>query len=162
MRLASTLKMASASSDPTSVQDGELYFNSSNKTIRMSESGSWFDLINSENLEFSFAKNVNNITNISASYAYLILSSQQNSILLADSASSMTFVVPNNSTENIEIGTTIKVVRSNVGTVEFTGESGVTINIPNSNYLTAQWTAVDLIKLYENEWLLGGEFPDIY
>lgn len=162
MRLVSTLKMASLASDPGVQEDGEVYFNTVENTVRMSTSGSWVNLINENNLELSFAKTVTNITDSSASFSYLILSSDQNSVLLADSASSVNFVVPNNSTEEIEVGTSIKVVRSGVGSVQFTEESGVTLNAADSNYLTAQWTSIDLIKIGTDEWFIGGEFPDIY
>lgn len=162
MRLVSTLKMASLSSDPGIFNDGELYFNTINNTVRLSYSGSWVDLVNTDILELSFARDVNNITGGTASYSYLILDSQQNAILLANSASTVNFVVPNNSTESIDIGSSIKVVRSGVGGVQFTPEAGVTLNIADSNYLTAQWTSAELIKIGTNEWFLEGEFPDIY
>jgi len=162
MRLVSTLKMASLSSDPGIFNDGELYFNTINNTVRLSYSGSWVDLVNTDTLELSFARDVNNITGGTASYSYLILDSQQNAILLANSASTVNFVVPNNSTESIDIGSSIKVVRSGVGGVQFTPEAGVTLNIADSNYLTAQWTSAELIKIGTNEWFLEGEFPDIY
>lgn len=162
MRLVSTLKMASLSSDPGSFNDGEMYFNTNDNTVRLSYSGSWVNLINSSNLEVSFARDVNSITGATASYSYLILDSQQNSILLANSSSTVNFVVPNNSTEPIDIGSSIKVVRSGVGGVQFTPESGVTLHIPDSNYLTAQWTSADLIKIGADEWFLEAEYPDIY
>ena len=162
MRLVSTLKMASLSSDPGIFNDGELYFNTINNTVRLSYSGSWVDLVNTDTLELSFARDVNNITGGTASYSYLILDSQQNSILLANSASTVNFVVPNNSTESIDVGSSIKVVRSGVGGVQFTPEAGVTLNIADSNYLTAQWTSAELIKIGTDEWFLEGEFPDIY
>ena len=162
MRLVSTLKMASLSSDPGIFNDGELYFNTINNTVRLSYSGSWVDLVNTDTLELSFARDINNITGGTASYSYLILDSQQNSILLANSASTVNFVVPNNSTEFIDVGSSIKVVRSGVGGVQFTPEAGVTLNIADSNYLTAQWTSAELIKIGTNEWFLEGEVPDIY
>lgn len=162
MRLVSTLKMASLSSDPNIFNDGELYFNTADNTVRLSYSGSWVNLIDAANLEISFVKDVNSITGGTASYSYLILDSQQNSILLANSASTVNFVVPSNSTEPIDVGSSIKVVRSGLGHVQFTPEAGVTIHIPDSNYLTAQWTSADLVKIGINEWFLEGEFPDIY
>lgn len=162
MRLVSTLKMVTLPSDPNIFDDGEFYFNTVNNTVRMSYSGSWVDLINQENLETSFIRDVNLISNESSSFSYMILSSEQNSILLANSASSLSFIIPNDSTEKIDIGSSIKVVRSGPGSVEFNLESGVTLNTADSNYLTAQWTSADLIKIGENEWFLDGEFPDIY
>ena len=162
MRLVSTLKMASIASDPGVFNNGELYFNTSNNAVRISHSGSWFNMIDTENLELSFSRDVNSITGPTASYSYLILGSQQNSILLANSASSVTFVIPNNITEQIDTGSMIKVVRSGAGSVQFTPEVGVTFNVANSNYLTARWTSAELVKIGTNEWFLDAEFPDIY
>ena len=162
MRLVSTLKMANLASDPGIFNDGELYFNNINNTVRLSYSGSWVDLINTLNIQVNLSRDVNSITAGTASYSYLILNSEQNSILLANSASLVNFIVPNNSTENIDVGSSIKVVRSGIGSVQFTPESGVTLHIADSNYLTAQWTSADLIKIGTNEWFLDGEFPDIY
>jgi hypothetical protein len=90
------------------------------------------------------------------------MSSEQNSILLVNSASATTVIIPNSSTEEIEVGSSIKVARVGSGTVEFTEESGVTLRTADSNYLTARWTTVELIKIDTDEWLLDGEFPDIY
>ena len=162
MRLVSTLKMVNLSSDPQIFDDGEFYFNTAANTVKMSYSGSWVNLINQDNLETSFVRDVNLITDPSDSFSYLILSSEQNSILLANSASSVSFIVPNNNTEAIDVGSAIKVVRSGPGSVDFTPEAGVTLNIADPNYLTAQWTSADLIKIDTNEWFLDGEFPDIY
>ena len=162
MRLVSTLKMVNLSSDPQIFNNGEFYFNTVANTVKMSYSGSWVNLINQDNLETSFVRDVNLITNLSASFSYLILSSEQNSILLANSASSVSFVIPNNNTESIDIGSSIKVVRSGAGSVNFTPEAGVTLNIADPKYLTARWTSADLIKINTNEWFLDGEFPNIY
>lgn len=103
MRLVSTLKMASLSSDPGIFNDGEMYFNTNNNTIRLSYSGSWVNLIDAYNLEISFVRDINSITGVTASYSYLILDSQQNSILLADSASTVNFVVPNTDTSQLTL-----------------------------------------------------------
>jgi predicted thioredoxin/glutaredoxin len=162
VRLVSTLKIINLSSDPEIFEDGEVYFNDSDNTIRMAYSGSWVTLINENNLELSYARKIDSITDSSASFSYMILNSDQNSILLANSASSVTIIIPNNSTENIEIGSSIKIVRSGEGSVQFTEESGVTLNAADSNYLTAQWTSIELVKVDTNNWFIDGEFPDIY
>jgi len=159
MRLASTLKMVSLSSDPAIFNDGEVYFNTVAKTVRLASNGAWINMINTTNLETSFLREVSSITD---GGSYMIVSSEQNSILLVDSASATTIIIPNNSTEEIEVGSSIKVARVGSGTVEFTEEAGVTLRTADSNYLTARWTTVELIKIATDEWLLDGEYPDIY
>lgn len=162
MRLVSTIKMVNLGSDPSVFEDGEVYFNTNDKTVRMSYSGSWVNLINDKNLELSFSRKVESISDSTASFSYLILSSDQGSILLANSASLVNIVIPNNDTENIEVGSSIKIVRSGEGSVQFTEESGVNLHLADLNYLTAQWTSAELFKIDTNEWFLDGEFPDIY
>jgi len=159
MRLASTLKVVSLESDPGTFDDGEIYFNTVEKTIRLASDGQWINLVNTDNLESSYLREVSTIT---TDGSYMLISSEQNSVLLINSASAATIIVPNNSTEEIEVGSSIKIVRVGAGTVEFTEEAGVTIRLADSNYLTAQWTSVELLKIAENEWLVDGEFPDIY
>lgn len=162
MRLVSTIKMVNLSADPEIFEDGEVYFNTSENSVRMAYSGSWVNLINEDNLELSFAKAVDEITGETASFSYMLLASEQNSILLANSSSAVSVVIPHNDTAAIDIGSSIKVVRSGAGEVQFNVESGVTLRTADANYLTAQWTSADLIKIDTNEWLLDGEFPDIY
>jgi len=159
MRLVSTLKMASLASDPQIFNDGEVYFNTVEKTVRLASDGAWINMINTTNLETSFLREVSSIT---TGGSYMIMSSEQNSILLVNSASATTLIVPNNSTEEIEVGSSIKVARAGSGTVQFTEESGVALRQADSNYLTAQWTSLELIKIATNEWLVAGEFPNIY
>lgn len=162
MKLASTLKLVKLTSDPENLEDGELYFNSSDNSLRASNSGSWVNLIDTQNIDVKSSKTVSTISSESASFSYLIVENDTNSILLAESESSINFIVPLDSTYEIPVGTTIKVVRSGEGEVQFTGENGVTINSPSEIYLTAQWSDIDLIKVGTNSWILSGEFPDVY
>jgi len=162
MKLVSTLKLVKLDSDPSSVEEGELYFNSSENRFKVGTSGSWVNIIDTNNYNITSSRSVSTISNGSSSFSYAVLYEDSNSILLADSASSVNFIVPSNETYEIPVGSSIKVVRSGEGSVEFTGESGVTINSPSDIYLTAQWSDIDLIKVDTDTWILSGEFPDIY
>lgn len=162
MRLATTLKVINLPSDPASTESGQVYFNTQDNSFKVSTSGSWFSLLDVNNFDIKSARTVNNISSSAAYFSYTILNDDSNSILLADSESISNFIVPLNSTYEIPVGTSIKVVRSGEGEVQFTGESGVTINSPSEIYLTAQWSDIDLIKVGTNSWILSGEFPDVY
>ena len=59
MRLVSTLKMASLASDPQIFNDGEVYFNTVEKTVRLASDGAWINMINTTNLETSFLREAN-------------------------------------------------------------------------------------------------------
>lgn len=162
MRLATTLKVVNLPSDPASTESGQIYFNTQDNSFKVSTSGSWFSLLDVNNFDIQSAKTVTEISSSAAYFSYTIVENDSNSILMSESASISNFIVPSNSTYEIPIGTTIKVVRSGEGEVQFTGESGVTINSPSDIYLTAQWSDIDLIKVGTNSWILSGEFPDIY
>ena len=162
MRLASTLKVVNLPSDPVSTESGQLYFNTQDNSFRVSSSGSWYNVLDANNFDIESSKTVTDVSSSAAYFSYTIVEDDRNSILLADSASISNFIVPLNSTYEIPIGISIKVVRSGEGAVQFTGEAGVTINSPSEIYLTAQWSDIDLIKIGTNSWILSGEFPDIY
>lgn len=162
MRLASTIKVLNLSSDPSSTENGQLYFNTQDLSFKVSNSGSWFNVLDTSNFDIKSAKTVTDVSSSAAYLSYTIVEDDVNSILLADSASISNFIVPLNSTYEIPVGISIKVVRSGEGEVQFTGENGVTINSPSDIYLTAQWSDIDLIKIGTNSWVLSGEFPDIY
>lgn len=162
MRLASTLKTVSLTSDPGYIEDGAIYFNSVEQCLKLSYQGTWVKLINELNLEISYLKEIDLLPIDEPASTWVILSSQQNAIILANSASSLSLVVPNNLSEHIDIGSIITVVRSGPGTVSFIPEDGVTLRSPDENYLTSQWKTIDLIKINTDEWVLDGEFPDIY
>lgn len=162
MKLASTLKMVSLTTDPEYIEDGAVYFNPVEQCVKLSYNGQWIKLIDELNLELSFLRDVKTIPTVGASFTWTLLSSEQNAILLANSASGMSLVIPNNNTENIEIGSSIKVVRSGPGSVTFDTETGVTLQKADDVYLTSEWTTIDLIKIDTNQWVLDGEFPDIY
>lgn len=162
MKFTSTIKIVNLSSDPEIFEDGELYFNTTTNKIRLAYGGLWSNLVDEDNLELSFAKRVLDVDDLLQGFSYIILSEDQNSILLTTSASHVNFIVPNNSTHYIDVGTTIKVVRGGPGSVDFIEESGVIIEKADQNYLTSEWATMDLIKINTNQWLLDGSYPDIY
>jgi hypothetical protein len=162
MKLVSTLKIVSLESDPEIFEDGELYFNTTTNQIRVSYDGLWSNIVDDEKLELSFARRVAETGDLQENFSYFIVSADQNSVLLANSASPVNFIIPNNFTRYIDIGTSIKVVRGGSGSVNFIEESGVTLRRPDSIFLNSTWDSVDLLKINTNEWLLEGNFPDLY
>ena len=162
MKLVTTLKIVNLPLDPVLFEDGEIYFNSETNRIRVSYDGLWSDLIDGDNLELSFARRVSGIEDLEQNGSYLIVSADQNAILLSTSASHVNFIIPSNSTQYIDIGTSIKVVRAGSGSVDFSEEYGVVLRKADENYLNSTWTSLELIKINTNEWLLDGEFPDLY
>jgi hypothetical protein len=154
--------MVNLTSDPEVFEDGEIYFNTVSNKVRLSYEGLWSNLVDDENLEISFARRVTEIEDLEQNFSYLIVSLDQNSILISNSASPVDFIIPNNSTYPIDIGTSIKVIKGGQGRVDFTEESGVTLRKPDENYLNSMWQSLELIKINTNEWILEGNFPDLY
>ena len=162
MKLVTTIKIVNLESDPEIFEDGEMYFNTVTNKIRLAYDGLWSNLVDEENLELSFARRVTEIEDLEEDFSYIIVSADQNTILITNSASHVSFIVPNDLSHYIDIGTSIKVVRGGEGSVDFVEEDGVTIQKADNNYLTSRWTTMDLIKINTNQWILDGEYPDIY
>lgn len=75
----------------------------------------------------------------------------------AESASTITFTVPNDSSVNFAVGSSIQFFRYGAGAVAFTPASGVTLNPTSPRSIRAQWSAGVLVKMAANEWLLTGD-----
>jgi ABC-type antimicrobial peptide transport system ATPase subunit len=162
MKLVTTIKILNLDNDPEVFEDGELYFNKNTNKIRLSYDGLWSNLVDDENLELLFARRVTEVKDLEQNFSYIITTQDQNSVLISNSASHVDFIIPNNSTYSIDIGTSIKVVRGNIGEINFIEESGVVLRTPDENYLNSVWNTIDLLKINTNEWILEGEFPDLY
>lgn len=78
--------------------------------------------------------------------------------LVMNSSSSMSLVIPAESTYNFTIGQTFVILQKGTGAVTVSGAVGVTLN-SKSGYVTTsgQYSEARLIKIASNEWLLSGD-----
>ena len=102
---------------------------------------------------------VPSITTIAAQTASYTLSSlaERDRTITMSSASPMTFTVPNDSTLNFPVGTSIDIIQIGAGQVTFAGASGVTINTSTGLKLRTTWAAATLFKIAANTWVVYGD-----
>ncbi len=67
------------------------------------------------------------------------------------------FIVPNNTSDPVPIGSRVDIVQVGAGQVTVSPESGVTINATPGRKLRAQYSFATLIKTGPNVWLLVGD-----
>jgi hypothetical protein len=98
-------------------------------------------------------------TQISAKTADYTLSAltERDSLIEINSASAVTVTVPQDSTLNYPIGTSIDILRVGAGAVTVAAGSGVTLNYTPGNKLRAQWSGATLFKRAANTWVVYGD-----
>jgi hypothetical protein len=101
-----------------------------------------------------FQRTVGNVTTT----PYTILSTDAGKALVMNSSSSMSLVVPAESTYNFVIGQTFVIIQKGTGAITVSGASGVAIRSKSGNTITnGQYSEARLIKIAANEWLLSGD-----
>lgn len=83
--------------------------------------------------------------------------SQSQGIVNATSASAMTITVPTFATVAFPIGTMITVIQGGAGQVSAAASAGVTINNSSSLSTRTQYSAITLINMAQDVWLLTGD-----
>lgn len=99
-------------------------------------------------------------TSVSSKTAsYLILASDENSLIQITSASATTVTVPTDATTNFSIGTQIIIVQMGAGQVTVAAVTPGTTSVNGANGLktNAQYSVISLIKVAANSWVVGGD-----
>ena len=89
--------------------------------------------------------------------SYTIDAADETSIIRFTNASAVTVTVPANATEALPIGYIVHLHQAGAGTVTVAGEGGVSVNSSLSLSSAAQYSALSLFKLGEDEWVLVGD-----
>jgi len=146
--------------DPSIGSNGQLYFNTASSVYRVFYDSQWNSLAGIEDIPqpqaFVFGDRGLAVFNFSLQPEHI-----NNTVVLL-SASANIVSIQNTTLDSYPLGTYMDFIRGGPGTVSFTPEEGVTLNKPDDVYLTAVWQSVRLTKINDNEWVLSGEFPDIY
>lgn len=122
------------------------------KSAKVYTGAEWVDLAVA--VADPFQRTVGNIT----TSPYTILSTDAGKALVLNSSSSMSLVIPAESTYNFVIGQTFLIIQKGTGVITVSGESGVTIRSKSSYVKTAgQYSEARLIKIAADEWLLSGD-----
>jgi hypothetical protein len=104
------------------------------------------------------APTVVSISQKTANYS-LVLADKSSLIEVSNSSTTVPVVitVPLDSSQNFENGTTITILRTNVGNVDIEGSAGVTVNATPGQRLRARWSSASLIKRSSDLWVLVGD-----
>lgn len=102
---------------------------------------------------------VPSITTISQQTGSYTLSSlaERDTIIEINSTSETTVTIPNDSSVNYPVGTTLDIIQTNTGQVTIAGAGGVTVNATPGLKLRARWSSVTLLKRSANTWLAFGD-----
>jgi len=84
-------------------------------------------------------------------------------VVTMNNASANTFTVPANASAAYPTGTVIVIQQIGAGTTTVTGDTGVTVNgvSAGSGDLSAQWSAVSLLKTASDTWLAMGDIGTV-
>ena len=104
------------------------------------------------------APTVTSISQKTADYS-LVLADKSSLIEVSNSSTTVPVVitVPLDSSQNFQNGTTITILRTNVGNVDIQGSAGVTVNATPGQRLRARWSSASLIKRSSDLWVLVGD-----
>lgn len=86
-------------------------------------------------------------------------SGDQSKMFMGNSINTLTFTIPNSSTNNFTLGTTFLVTQLNIGQITFSGEAGVTLyrRSGTASATLSQYSVVMITKIADNIWLLHGD-----
>jgi hypothetical protein len=164
MKFVSLLNVVNLPSDPTTGTDGDIYYNTEDGKYKVRLKGLWVHLTDDEHLKQSIAPEIF-ITGDSstASVSVTLQQIHAENTLKCLSASSTQIIIPDQNVSELRVASRINVVRASEGEVEIiTENASVSFSSPSDIYLTKSGTEVKLINIGFNEWILTGEFPDLY
>jgi hypothetical protein len=95
--------------------------------------------------------------NSSASTAYTLALTDVDKMLLLTAATAVAVSIPLNSTTAFPLGSTINLTQYGAGQVTISGVSGVTVNSTPGAKTRAQYSAVSVIKVDTDSWVLFGD-----
>lgn len=98
-----------------------------------------------------------NLSFTASAGSYTLQLGNESSQIEMNSSSANTLTIPNDSSVNFAIGTTILVAQIGTGQTTIAGASGVTLNATPGTKLRAQWSVVTLVKRNANTWMASGD-----
>jgi len=90
--------------------------------------------------------------------AYTLSSlTERDNLIEVSSASAVAVTIPEDSTVNYPVGTSIDILQSGTGQVSIAGAGGVTVNATPGLKLRTQWSSASLLKRAANTWIVMGD-----
>lgn len=87
----------------------------------------------------------------------LAFADQQNTIVKMTSSSAVTLTLPLNSTEYMDVGTSVDVLAYGTGGVTVAGAAGVSVRTTSTLVARARYSRITCTKIDVNEWLVDGD-----
>lgn len=164
MKLVSLFNPVSLPNDPDTAVDGDLYYNTTTGNYRIKLDGLWVSLVHDQNIKISIAPEIFIIGSpTSASTSVILEQYHSENILNCVSASLTQVVIPNQGDSSIHVGSRIGIIRGGTGAVTVVAaDEEISFSPPSEIYLTNSDTEVRLINIGYNQWIMTGEFPDLY
>lgn len=105
-----------------------------------------------------FSQDTTNV-NAQTGTSYTLVIGDANDCVTMNNGSANTLTIPAEASVAFAVGTVISVIQLGAGTTTVTGDTGVTVNgtSAGSADLTAQHSAVSLIKIASDNWNLAGD-----
>lgn len=132
-------------STSTSTTDARIFWDSTNKKIR----------VGNGTISLDFASS-NVITNAQTA-SYTLVLADKDKLVEISNASANTLTVPANSSVAFPIGTQMTILQTGTGQTTIAAAGGVTVNATPGLKLRAQWSSVTLIKRATDTWVALGD-----
>lgn len=107
-------------------------------------------------VEFKSAREIGIERNAQTGTTYTLVLADAGKLVTLDNASAITLTVPTNASVAFPIGTQILLGQLGAGQVTVAGDTGVTVNTPETLKLRKQYAQAALVKIGTDEWLLEG------
>lgn len=144
------LRFSAQSSDPNSGSDGDAYFNSILKSLKIYNGEKWLSLAKEEDLSkiYSLTKTSN----------YSLELVDAGKIIEMNVSTDNTLTVPNSTSVDFPVGTSIDIVQFGLGQTTIQGDTGVTIlSSGNGSKLSGQYSGATIYKRDSNQWVMFGD-----
>lgn len=144
------LKFSIQSNDPDNASIGDTYFSSIINTLRMYNGNKWISMADKDDLSkiYSLTKN--------SSYSLLLIDAGK--IIEMNVSTDNTLTIPNSSSIDFPIGTSIDIIQIGLGQTTIVGESGVNLlSNESNNKLSGQYSGATIYKRSSNEWVMLGD-----
>jgi hypothetical protein len=132
-------------STSTSTTDARIFWDSTNKKIR----------VGNGTVSLDFASS-NVVTNAQAA-SYTLVLTDKDKLVEISNASANTLTVPLNSSVAFPVGSQITILQTGTGQTTIAATGGVTVNATPGLKLRAQWSSVTLIKRATDTWVALGD-----
>ena len=132
-------------STSTSTTDARIFWDSTNKKIR----------VGNGTISLDFASS-NVITNAQTA-SYTLVLTDKDDLIEMGVGSANTLTIPLNSSVAFPVGTQITILQTGTGQTTVTATGGVTVNATPGLKLRAQWSSATLIKRATDTWVVLGD-----